>query len=112
MGDVTYEPAGEPLDPARSEALIASVSNHTVFTDAQEPREVVPPQPRRAGLSKPAQAVAVGGAGVLTGLLLAALIPGPRQGRLISAPALRRRRRRLRTKQTTSVLVDLHLLER
>lgn len=108
---MTYEPAGEPLDPARSEALIAAASGNTVFTDAPGAQRLERPAPRRTGLSKPAQVAAVGGAGVLAGLLLAVVAPR-RAGRLISAPGLGRRRRRVKTKQTTSVLVDLHLLER
>lgn len=111
---MTYEPAGAPLDPARGEAIVASATGGTVFAETADGRtqQVARPVTRRpGGLSKPAQAIAVGGAGVLTGLLLSAVLPG-RRGRLISAPPLKRRRRRLKSKQTTSVLVDLHLLDR
>ncbi len=107
MLGVTYEPAGAPLDPARGEAIVAAAGGGTVFSDAEPQAAVARPVERRVGLSKPVQAAAVGGAGMLAGLLLSRMLPG--RGRLISVPPLRRR---LKTKQTTSLLVDLHLLDR
>ncbi|MEH3054164.1 MAG: hypothetical protein PGN13_09195 [Patulibacter minatonensis] len=109
---MTYDPAGEPLDPARGEAIVASAEGVAVVESSRAP-QVARPVVRRAGLPAPIKAVAIGGAGVAAGLVLAAVLPGRRSSRrVIVAPGQSRRKRRLRTKQTTSVLVDFHYLER
>ncbi|MFT4036264.1 MAG: hypothetical protein QM679_11885 [Patulibacter sp.] len=109
---MTYDPAGAPLDPARGEQLVATAEG-VVAVDAVARVQPARPVRRRATLPAPVKAAAIGGAGVAAGLALAALLPGRSGGRrVIVAPAPGRRKRRLRTKQTTSVLVDLHLLER
>lgn len=108
---VTYDPAGEPINPARGEQIVASAEGIAV-ADTPAPRQVARPVTRRTGLSRPARAVAVGGAGIVTGLVLAAVLPKRSRNRVIVAPGLGRKRRKLRTKSTTSLLVDLHLLDR
>lgn len=108
---MTYDPAGEPLDPARGEAIVAAAEG-TLVADREVPVQVARPVTRRTGLSGPARAAVVGGAGIATGLLIAAVLPRRSRSRVIVAPGLSRKRRKLRTKRTTSVLVDLHLLDR
>ena len=110
MGGVTYEPAGSPLDPARGEEIVARAEG-TVAEPAR-PAQVARPVERRLGLSGPVRAAVVGGAGIATGLVLAAVLPRRSRGRVIVAPNPGRKRRKLRTKKTTSILVDLHLLDR
>jgi hypothetical protein len=108
---VTYDPAGEPLDPARGEAIVAAAEGIAVV-DREAPRQIARPVARRVGLSGPVRAVAVGGVGIVTGLLIAAVLPKRSRNRVIVAPGSSRKRRKLRTKSTTSLLVDLHLLDR
>ncbi|MDO9352258.1 MAG: hypothetical protein Q7T55_01095 [Solirubrobacteraceae bacterium] len=108
---MTYDPAGEPIDPARGEDIVARAEGIAVV----EPplvRPVARPVPRRTGLSGPVKAVAVGGAGIVTGLVLAAILPKRSRNRVIVAPGLSRKKRKLKTKSTTSLLVDLHLIDR
>lgn len=108
---VTYDPAGAPLEPARRDELPAPAESVAVAASARAP-QVATPVTRRAGLPAPVKAAAIGGAGVAAGLMLAAVLPGRRSSRrVIIAPGPGRRKRRLRAKQTTSVLVDVHLLE-
>jgi hypothetical protein len=109
---VTYDPAGAPLDPARGEQIVASAEGVAVVPSSRAPQEARPVT-RRSALPAPVRAAAIGGAGVAAGLVLAAMLPGRKAGRrVIVAPAPGRRKRRLRAKQTTSVLVDFHVLER
>ncbi len=110
-GRVTYDPAGEPINPARGEEIVARAEGIAVV-DPPVARPMARPVTRRTGLSGPAKAVAVGGAGIVTGLVLAAILPKRSRNRVIVAPGLSRKRRKLRTKSTTSILVDLHLLDR
>lgn len=108
---MTYDPAGAPLDSARGEAIVAGASGTEVttpFSAPQAARRVT----RRSSLPAPIRAAAVGGAGIATGLLIAAVLPRRSRSRVIVAPKLSRKRRKLRTRQTTSLLVDLHLLDR
>lgn len=108
---VTYEPAGEPLDPARGEEIVASAEG-VALAEAVRPAPVAHATGRRSTLPAPVRAAAVGGAGVLVGLVLAAVLPRRQSRRVIVAPATSRKKRKLRAKQTTSILVDLHLLDR
>lgn len=110
-GLVTYDPAGEPLDPARGEEILARAEGIAVVDPPRE-QQVARPVGRRTGLANVPKAVAVGGAGILTGLVLAAVMPKRSRKRVIVAPGLSRKRRKLRTKSTTSILVDLHLLNK
>lgn len=108
---MTYDPAGAPLDPERGEQIVASAEGVAVVPAARQAQTARPVE-RRAGLPAPVKAAAIGGAGVAAGLVLAAMLPGRKSGRrVIVAPAPGRRKRRLRAKQTTSVLVDFHVLE-
>ncbi len=106
---MTYDPAGAPLDPARGEEILARAEGIAV-AEPVRPVQVARPVTRRSGLPAPVRAAVVGGAGIATGLLIAAVLPRRAKGRVIVAPAASKRRRKLRTKQTTSILVDLHLL--
>lgn len=108
---MTYEPAGEPLDPARGEEIVASAEG-VALAEPVRPAQIARPVGRRSALPAPVRAVAVGGAGVLLGLALSALLPRRSSRRVIVAPATPRKKRKLRAKQTTSILVDLHLLDR
>ncbi len=109
---MTYDPAGAPLDPARGEDIVARAEGVAVADAARAP-QVARPVTRRAGLPAPMRAAAIGGVGVAAGLVLAAVMGGRGPGRrVIVAPAPGRRKRRLRAKETTSVLVDFHLLDR
>ncbi|MDQ8045407.1 MAG: hypothetical protein AAGC46_11650 [Solirubrobacteraceae bacterium] len=108
---MTYDPAGEPIDPARGEAIVAAAEG-TLVADREAPRPIARPVTRRVELSGPARAAAIGGAGIVTGLVLAAVLPRRSRNRVIVAPGSSRKRRKLRTKKTTSLLVDLHLLDR
>jgi hypothetical protein len=108
---VTYDPAGAPLDPARGEEILSRAEGVALVESSRAPQEARPVT-RRAALPAPVKAAAIGGAGVAAGLVLAAMLPGRKSGRrVIVAPAPGRRKRRLRAKQTTSVLVDFHVLE-
>lgn len=108
---VTYDPAGEPLNPARGEEIVARAEGIAVV-EPPVVRQVARPVERRTGLANVPRAVAVGGAGILTGLVIAAVLPKRSRNRVIVAPGLSRKRRKLRTKHTTSLLVDLHLLNK
>ena len=107
---VTYDPAGAPLDPARGEEILSRAEGVAVV-EAPRATQTARPVTRRAGLPAPVKAAAIGGAGVAAGLMLAAVLPRRNSRRVIVAPGAGRRKRRLRTKQTTSILVDLHLLD-
>lgn len=114
MTCVTYEPAGAPIDPARGEAIVASAEGRPGAQPdaATSPfSQVARPVTKRAGMPAPVKAAAVGGAGVLAGLAIAALVPRRKRGRVIVAPGRKRGKRKLKTTKTTSVLVDLHLLD-
>ncbi|MBO9531710.1 MAG: hypothetical protein J7513_01925 [Solirubrobacteraceae bacterium] len=108
---MTYDPAGEPLDPARGEQIVARAEG-VAIAEAQRAPQPARPVERRAGLPAPVKAAAIGGVGVAAGLVLAALVGRGNGRRVIVAPAPGRRKRRLRAKETTSVLVDFHVLER
>lgn len=73
--------------------------------------QIATPVQRRAGLSAPVKAAAVGGAGIVAGLAIAALLPGRKRNRVIVAPRRKRGKRKLKATKTTSLLVDLHLLD-
>jgi hypothetical protein len=108
---VTYDPAGTPLDPARGEEILARAEGVALVESSREP-QAARPVVRRTGVPAPVKAVAIGGAGIAAGLVLAAILPGRSAGRrVIVAPSPGRRKRRMRAKQTTSVLVDVHVLE-
>jgi hypothetical protein len=109
---MTYDP-GSQLDPSRGEQILARTEG-VALADPIASRPVARKVERGRGvsLSKPARAMAVGAAGVATGLLIAAILPKRSRNRVIIAPGLSRKRRKLKTKQTTSILVDLHLLNR
>lgn len=106
---VTYDPAGAPLDPARGEEIVARAEGIAV-AEPVRPVQVARPVTKRSGLPAPVRAAVVGGAGIATGLLIAAVLPKRSKNRVIVAPGSSRKRRKLKTKQTTSILVDLHLL--
>lgn len=108
---MTYDPAGSPLDPARGEDIVARAEGIAVAEPVRA-RPVAQPVTRRSGLPAPVRAAAVGGAGIVAGLLIAAVLPRRSKNRVIVAPGHSRKRRKLRTKQSTSILVDLHLLDR
>lgn len=108
---MTYDPAGEPLDPARGEQIVARAEGVAVV-EAPRPTQTARPVTRRSGLPAPVKAAAIGGVGVAAGLVLAALLPGRSSKRVIVAPGASKRKRRLKTKQTHSVLVDFHVLDR
>ncbi len=107
---MTYDPAGSPLDPARGEDIVARAEGIAVAEPVVRPIPLARPVTRRSGLPAPVRAAVVGGAGIATGLLIAAVLPRRSKSRVIVAPSQSRKRRKLRTKQTTSILVDLHLL--
>ncbi|MBJ7470420.1 MAG: hypothetical protein JHD16_03930 [Solirubrobacteraceae bacterium] len=109
---MTYDPAGSPLDPARGEDIVARAEGIAVAEPVARPAQVARPVTRRSTLPAPVRAAVVGGAGIATGLLIAAMLPKRSRSRVIVAPGHSRKRRKLRTKQTTSILVDLHLLDR
>jgi hypothetical protein len=108
---VTYDPAGAPIDPARGDDILSRAEGVAV-AEPDRAAQVARPVARRSGLPAPVKAAAIGGAGIAAGLVLAAVLPGRSGRRVIVAPAPGRRKRRLRTKETTSVLVDFHVLER
>jgi hypothetical protein len=107
---VTYDPAGAPLDPARGEEILSRAEG-VAIVESPFTAQTARPVTRRPGLPAPVKAAAIGGAGVAAGLVLAAMLPRRNSRRVIVAPGTSRRKRKLRTKQTTSILVDLHLLD-
>ena len=108
---MTYDPAGAPLDPARGEDIVARAEG-VALVESPRPVQQARYVTRRAGLPAPVKAAAIGGAGIAAGLMLSAVLPGRRSSRrVIVAPGASKRKRKLRTKQTTSVLVDFHLLD-
>lgn len=111
MPDVTYDPAGAPLDPARGEDIVARAEGIAV-AEPVRPAQVARPVTRRSSLPAPVRAAVVGGAGIATGLLIAAVLPKRSRGRVIVAPGVSRKKRKLKTKKSTSILVDLHLVDR
>lgn len=109
---MTYDPAGAPLDPARGEDIVARAEGIAVAEPAVRPAQVARPVTRRSSLPAPVRAAVVGGAGIATGLLIAAVLPRRARNRVIVAPGVSRKKRKLKTKKTTSILVDLHLVDR
>ena len=107
---MTYDP-GSHLDPSRGEQILARTEG-VALAEPVVSRPVEPARKVSRGvvLSNPVRAVAVGTAGIAAGLLIAAVLPKRSRNRVIVAPGLGRKKRKMKTKQTTSILVDLHLL--